>query len=294
MALNVNTAIHALYGQSAFSIYASSLQQSLNTLNNSIQNSDLNPDFMNSAADVAFSQATQNEGLVYTQGTTSANRGASLVQTATTSLEQTQGILQQMSALATESAAGILSSSQLSDVQSQYNNLLSQVNTIANNTVFNGISLLQNANGSINIQVSNSSSGSKGTVSVNLLKADATSLGIASTDVNTAVDANTAITAITNALNTISSNISQLNSAQTVLQQAGAVDSNASSNLSTASSMDTTSLDSIQASVNMILNQTNAVTLAQGNANSPSALQLLTKYQNEFLATVATFLNILK
>lgn len=277
MSLDINTNYSALYAQSMFSIYSDSLIQSLNMLNSAA----VGANFSN-PADVALAQVMQNTSSIYLQGMANAEQGVSLIQTATTGLQQTQNILQQMSTLATQSASGTLSSTQLSNIQTEYSQLQTEVDNIASTTMYNGISLLNNSNNSINIQVGSSALATNGVVTVNLPKTDTTSLGIATTSVSTAANASTAMTSITNALSNITSNISQLGSTQIVLQNSSTLDSNMAlaASLANNSFISNAASASVQAATLSILARSNTIMLAQANAMSSLELQLLPQYNS--------------
>lgn len=266
MALDINTNTNSLYAQSFLSAYSGSPSTQ-----------DQNP------AELAISQSVQQDIAEDTQGVSNASQGVSLIQTATGALGQTLNILQQMSTLATEGASGTLSSSQLSDVQTEFGQLQTEVDNIAATTTFNGISLLQNPSGSIAIQVSGSSS-----VTVNLPQANTTALGIASANVSTASNAAAAMTSITNAINTISSGLAQLGSSQVSLQNASALDVGMTVNLASEDSFNNSST-SAQTTV---LDQADIMILADSNAASADTLQLLPGYQNNSSVNGGSLVNI--
>lgn len=256
MALDINTNLSSLYLQSLYSNNSSNV---------------VNP------ANSAISQVLTAEAAGYYQGANNADQGVSLVQTATAGLGQTLNMLQQMNTIATESASGTLSSTQLSDLQTVYSQLQAGVNYIANATQFNNIPLLQNPSSSLAIQVGSSSAD---TVNVNLPQATTTALGVASTDVNTAADAATAITALTNAINNISTDVAGLGASQLSLQNASSQDKNIATNLITENSTITdNSLINPQTSINNLLDQAAILMLANSNATSGSVLHLLPEYQ---------------
>lgn len=282
MSLDIYTNMNSLYAQSYLSPYA--LQSY-----NSTQNQDLG---FATLGDLVVSQTAQQETAIYAQDVNNASQGVSLVQTATTGLEATQNILQQMSALATESASGVYTSTQLGDLQTEYSQLQSEVNNIANTTVFNGTSLLQNPSGSLSIQVGGTSS-TTGTVTVNLPQADTTSLGIASTDISTASNATSAISSLTNATNNINNDLSQLGSTQIILQNASKQDMGIVTNLAAENSYLTTNNNALTTETNSILNQADALILGQANGTSAYALQLLPGYQNSSPIYPGSLINML-
>lgn len=254
--------------------YSNFIMQLLNTQNQSSSNQSTFNSSINSAGS-AISQIFQNDTSGFEQGMNNANQGISLVQDTTSGLEQILNVLQQMSSLATEGASGLYSSTQLGNFQTQFSALQTEVNNIANTTTFNGTSLLENSSGSITIQVSNAPTA---TVTVNLPKTDTTTLGIASSDVNTTSDSTNAMTLLTNAMNTVSSQIAQLGGTQSILQNASIQDMDMISNLTNENLLITSNnfaLTNAQSLFNMILGQADVMMQAQANATSELALQLL-------------------
>lgn len=258
MSIYINTDTNSLYSQYLLSLYSGIL---------------LGPS-PNSSADAALSTTEQQNSYAYQQYGNNATQGVSLTQTASSGLEEITNLLQQMGVLASEGASGLLSSSELGNLQTEYGQLASEVNNIAGSTQFNGISLLQNQNGSVSIQVSPTDN-----ITVQLPQTNTTTLGIASTDVSTAADAANASTAITNAINSVSSNMAQLGASQVTLENASVQDANLATEMTTASTSLAGSpyyaMISTQNAINSALVQADIAMLAQANSNSKSVLQLL-------------------
>jgi flagellin len=81
------------------------------------------------------------------QAISNANQGVSLLQTAQGAITQQIGVVQQLNSIAVQAANGTQTSSESQSLQNVVGQLTSQVTTIANQTQFNNISLL---NGSFN------------------------------------------------------------------------------------------------------------------------------------------------
>lgn len=228
-------------------------------------------------AGFAISQILQENANGFSQGMANANQGVSMTQVATSGMNQTLTMLQQMQSLAVEGASGIYSSTQLNDLQTQFSQLQTSVNNIASNTTFNGISLLQNSSGSLSVIVGNTV-GNHDTVSVPLFNTTASSLGIGSSNVSSVSGATAAMSSINTAINTVSNDIAKLANAQSNLQSAASYDAGMADNLTNASSV-ISSVDyaatSSNLAMNSILSQMNIALMAQANTSSQSVMQLL-------------------
>jgi flagellin len=87
------------------------------------------------------------------QGISNANQAVSLLQTATGALGQQTNILQNVRTIAVQAANGSNTSADLASLQSTVGQLVSQVSTIAQQTQFNGISLLNGSFAGVQFQV---------------------------------------------------------------------------------------------------------------------------------------------
>jgi flagellin len=120
--------------------------------------------------------ASQINGL--NQAARNANDAISLSQTAEGSLNQTTSLLQRMRELAVQSANGTNSSTDRTALQSEINQLVAEVDRIANTTQFNGLNLLDGTFTSKSFQVG---ANANQTVGVSLTSAKASALGTENT-----------------------------------------------------------------------------------------------------------------
>jgi flagellin len=158
------------------------------------------------AAGLAIGTLLQSDVTALTQASTNAAQATSILQIADGGLSNISDILQRMKSLASESDSGSVTDSQRSsDINAEYTQLLSEIDSIASDTKYNGQSLLdgtsQFASG-VSFMVGTSSADS---ITVTLDSANASALGVTGTDVSTQADAETALTAINAAIDTISS-----------------------------------------------------------------------------------------
>jgi flagellin len=143
LAGSVNTNIDALYALQA-------LQNTDNTTSNLEQQLSsglaINSPSDNPAGYIAAQGFTTQLGGV-TQAISNANQAISLLETANGAITQQVNVLQSISTTANQAANGLNSAQQLQSLQSVVSELQSEITTIAQQTIFGGLNLL---NGSLN------------------------------------------------------------------------------------------------------------------------------------------------
>ncbi|HEX8755246.1 MAG TPA: flagellin [Steroidobacteraceae bacterium] len=172
MSLVLNTNIDALVAQNSLTSSGSQLASALQQLSSGLR--------INTAADdaagyaIAQGMTSQVNGL--NQAAQNANGGVSLAQTASGAMQEITNDLQTMRDLAVESLNATNSSQDRTDLNSQFTQLMNDINSVASQTQFNGVNLLDgtfqgatfqvgaNAGQSITIgAISSASSGAIGT-----------------------------------------------------------------------------------------------------------------------------------
>ena len=88
-----------------------------------------------------------------TQAISNANQGVSLLQTAQGAITQQIGVVQQLNSIAVQAANGTQTSAEAQSLQNVVGQLTGQVSTIANQTQFNNISLLNGSFSGVQFQV---------------------------------------------------------------------------------------------------------------------------------------------
>ena len=88
-----------------------------------------------------------------TQAVSNANQGVSLLQTAQGAITQQIGVVQQLNSIAVQAANGTQTPAESQSLQNLVGQLVGQVNTIANQTQFNNISLLNGSFSGVQFQV---------------------------------------------------------------------------------------------------------------------------------------------
>ena len=138
MSLVLNTNVDALVAQNGLSASSNQLSTSLQQLSTGLR--------INTAADDAAGYAivqgmtSQIGGL--NQAAQNANDGVSLVQTASGALQEITNDLQSMRDLAVESLNASNSSVDRTDLNTQFQQLMSDINQVSQSTNFNGVNLL--------------------------------------------------------------------------------------------------------------------------------------------------------
>jgi flagellin len=247
---------------------------------------------INSAADdaagYAISQGLTSQVNGLQQASQNVSDATSMVQTADSALNNVQSMLQRVSELAVQYQNGDLSSSDKSDIQGEVNQLTQEIDRQKGAVQFNGINLLDGSAGSggaVTFQVGPSSSD---TLSVSFQNIESSSnLGTSAFSWSNASTGGTvfdlsqsgAVSAISTAIDNISSLAATLGAVQNRLQYT-------STSISTTQENMSSSLSSIQ-DVNMasemttltqqqVLQQAGTAMLAQANSQPQLVLKLIT------------------
>ncbi|MFL6719314.1 MAG: flagellin [Burkholderiaceae bacterium] len=145
----INTNTSSLNAQRNLNSSASGLATSLQRLSSGLRINSAKDD----AAGLAISQRMTSQINGLNQAARNANDGISLSQTAEGALGSIGDSLQRMRDLSVQAANGTLSDSDRKGVQSEINQLKSEVNRVASQTSFNGTKLLDGSSGGFTFQV---------------------------------------------------------------------------------------------------------------------------------------------
>jgi len=138
MSLVLNTNLDSLVAQNSLSSSGTQLANALSQLSSGLR--------INTSADdaagfaIAQGMTSQINGL--NQAAQNANDGVSLTQTATGALGEVTTDLQTMRDLAVESLNASNSATDRADLNAQFQQLIADINSVASNTQFNGVNLL--------------------------------------------------------------------------------------------------------------------------------------------------------
>ena len=278
MALSINTNVASLNAQRNLSVSQSQLNKSMQRLSSGLR--------INSAADdtagLAISENLRGQVRSMNQASRNANDGVSMIQTAEGALNETSAILVRMRELAQQASTGTVGTTEKGYVQAEFSKLSSEIDRISKTTEFNGTQLLD---GSISTTTTKMDFqiGTRNTtddrIGFTAGKMDSSSMGLTSSiKVDTAANAQTALTAIDAAIASVSSTRGDLGATQNRLQSTINNLQVASENTSAAESrirdVDVASETAIMTR-NNILTQAGTSILSQANQAPQQALSLL-------------------
>ncbi|MGQ9755920.1 MAG: flagellin N-terminal helical domain-containing protein [Desulfotomaculales bacterium] len=227
------------------------------------------------AAGLAISEKMRGQIRGLNQAVRNAQDGISLLQTAEGALNETHSILQRMRELAVQAANDSYTNADRAQIQQEVNQLIGEVNRIANNTEFNTQKLLT---GSFSGKLIHIGANSGQTLSISIGSMTAGKLGVSGLSVSTQTKANSAITKVNSAINTVSTQRSKLGAIQNRLEHTIANLGVAAENLTAAESrirdVDMAQ-EMMQFTRNQILVQAGTVMLAQANMAPQAVLRLL-------------------
>jgi flagellin len=188
------------------------------------------------AAGLAISTRISSDVTTLQQAATNASHGVSVLQTADGGASNISDILQRMKSLATESASGTVSDDDRAYINAEFTQLSGEVDSIASGTRYNGQSLLDGTSAfasGISVMVGSSSTDTI-TVKIDSLSAD--TLGVKTLDVTSQADANTAISALDDAIDTVSAARASIGAQESRFQFSSDSISTQSENLTSAKS----------------------------------------------------------
>ena len=169
MALVINTNVSSLNAQRNLSKTSGTLATSLQRLSSGLRINSAKDD----AAGLAISQRMTSQIRGLNQAARNANDAVSLAQTAEGALQESGSILQRIRELSIQSANATNSASDRASLQSEVNQLLTELNNTASTTSFNGLKILDGTYSNQNFQIG---SNANETVSVSIVGAAATDL----------------------------------------------------------------------------------------------------------------------
>jgi flagellin len=188
------------------------------------------------ASGLAVATGMASDASVLQQGATNLQNGTAVLNTADGALSNISDILTRMKTLTAQAQSGSSSTADLGYINDEFQQLLSQLDSIATNTNFNGTSLLDGSSAyssGVAFMVGTTASD---TVTVTLAGATSTALGINGTAITDAASASSAMTALTSAINTISGQRAQVGAQQSAMSFQSSVINTSLQNLNSAKS----------------------------------------------------------
>ena len=272
MGLRINTNIPALNATRQLNRTMLRMSKSLERLSSGLR--------INTAADdaagLAIAEGFRSQVLGNRVAQRNSQDGISLVQTAEGVLSETTNILQRIRELAVQSSSGTVSDSNRAALQSEVTQLIEQLDDIAADTEFNGVSLLTGTPATITIQAG-AQIGQ--TLAISLTGADSADLAISTGfAVSAMAEAATAIQQVDSAIATVSSIRAGLGAAQNRLEftiATLAIQEENSAASESAIRDANIALETIEFTRNQILVSAGTSILAQANVLPQIALTLL-------------------
>ncbi|MGJ5177673.1 flagellin [Bradyrhizobium oligotrophicum] len=156
------------------------------------------------AAGLAISTRISSDVTTLQQAATNTAQATSILQTADGGASNISDILARMKSLATQSASGTTVGTSRTYIQSEFSQLISQIDSIAKGTRYSGQSLLDGTSTfttGVAVMVGSSASD---TINIKLDSLTSTALAVSALDVSTDTGATTALAALDTAIDTVS------------------------------------------------------------------------------------------
>ena len=275
MGLSIYNNVQALNAHRALSTTQMDMNRSMERLSSGLR--------INRAADDAAGLAVSEtmRSNIRGQGVASRNAqdGVSLVQVADGALGNVGDMLQRARDLAVQASNGTLTDSQRANLNSEVQQILTEINAVGTTTDFNGIKILSGsvstAASAVTLQVG--STGNQ-TIAFTIGTISTTQLGVSGIAVSSAASASAAIASIDAAISSVTTNRATLGAIQNRLEQTinrlGLMAENLQAAESRVRDADMAQ-EMIKFTKNQILQQSGMSMLAQANAAPQSVLSLL-------------------
>ncbi len=239
---------------------------------------------INSASDdsagMAISEGLRAQTKGFKQAMSNATQGTAMLQTADSAMQTQSDTLVRMRELAVQSASDGLTDTERAHVNTEFGQLIEELDRVSNVTEYNGQNLLDGTAGTagtLTFQVGTRNSADD-RITIDMVDMDATALGVNASAVDSLTNAQTAIDDIDAALETLNTQRAEVGS--TVNQLGKAIDNLGTTieNLGIADGnirdVDVAA-ESANLSKNQVLQQAGVAMLAQANSAPQLALRLL-------------------
>ena len=269
MGLRVNTNIASMTAQRNLGAVTSRLQGNFARLSSGLRIATASDD----AAGLGISERMRSQVRSLAVAGRNAQDGVSLVQTAEGAMQEISNNLTRMRELAIQGANGTLTTADRATLDTEYQELISEIDRIAVQTTFNGVNLL-NSTSTVSIQV-----GTQANETITVTFADVTAATLSLTgDVTTAANASGELATLDTAITSVTTARGQMGATQNRMQSAISSIANVRENLAGAESrirdVDV-ALETADLTRNSILQQAATSVLAQANVQPQLALSLL-------------------
>ena len=273
MALIVNNNPSSVAAQRNLTVNTNQLQRSVERLSSGLRITRASDD----AAGLGVSETLRAHIRSINQATRNANDGISLTQIADGGAAVVGNLLARLRELSSQSSSGTVGSTERSYLDQEFTSLRSEIDRIATVTEFNGQALLSGASNSFSVFIG-FKSGTGNALAVNLSDLDLTSIGLATVNISTAANAQSALANIDSAISAVATARANFGSIQNRFEAAISNLQVTSENFVAAESRirdADIAYETSQFTKNQVLVQSGISVLAQANALPQQALALL-------------------
>ena len=278
MSISFQTNITSLVAQQNLQVNTDSLNNAIDQLTSGFRINKSGDD----AAGLAVANGFRSDVAVLQQGVRNANDGSAILQTIDGGLNNISNILDQLQTLAAQSASGTFSGNRAT-LNNEFQTLLGEINRQASNIgLASGGSTAGQYNASFAVYIGGGDTQTDSQVTVNLSGSgnivDSSGLGLSTDKVDTAANAQTAITHITSAVQALGLVQGAVGDGENDLTYAIGL---ANSQIANKSSAESNIRDAnvAQAAANLtrsqVLEQSSVAALAQANSEPQALLKLL-------------------
>ncbi len=273
MGLRVNTNIASINAQRNLANTTARLSRSFERLSSGLRINRAADD----AAGLAISEGFRAEIRSLEQAQRNSLDAISLVQIAEGALDESGQILIRMRELAIQASNGTLGTSERASLNLEFQQLISEIDRIANVTQFNGITVLSDGTASVTFQVGVNGT-SADTITVSGVAATASAIGVASLSVSSQAGAQGTLDVLDSAIGVVASLRATFGTTQNRLESTIRSIATAVENISAAESrirdVDV-AVETAALTRNQVLQQAGVSVLAQANVSTSIALSLL-------------------
>ena len=274
MGLRINTNIAAMTAQRALGAVSDRLATNYKRLATGLRITSAADD----AAGLAISERLRAQVRSLDQARRNAMDGISLVQTAEGALNEVGNILLRLRELGVQAANGSVSSQDRRTLDEEFQQLVDEIDRIGRGTEWNGIRLLDGSASTVGFQIGSGTNEAFDRLSAQLSPVLATGLALDGIGVTNAGAANTAMSAIDNAIDSVSKVRGRFGAMQNRLESTIRNLANQAENLTAAESrirdVDI-ARETAELAKNQLLQQAAIAILAQANTQPQLALRLL-------------------
>jgi flagellin len=273
MALIVNNNPSSIAAQRNLTVNTAQLQRSVERLSSGLRITRAADD----AAGLGVSETLRAHIRSINQATRNANDGISLTQVADGAAATIGNLLSRLRELSSQSASGTVGVTERSYLDQEFVTLRSEIDRISTVTEFNGQALLSGSTNTFEVFIG-FKSGSGNSLTADLNDLDITSIGLASVNISTAANAQSALSNIDSAISAIATARAEYGSIQNRFEAAISNLQVTSESFAAAESRirdADIAFETSQFTKNQVLVQSGIAVLAQANSLPQQALALL-------------------